>query len=58
MTALARRLNMSELRLKFVGAAMFGTLALVALAIALFVARDRADASTVNVKFNDAKAGQ
>jgi spore germination cell wall hydrolase CwlJ-like protein len=58
MTALARRLNMSELRLKFVGAAMFAALALVGLAIALFVARDRADASTVNVKFNDAKAAQ
>ena len=58
MTALANRLKMSELRLKLIGAAMFGALALITLVIALLVARDRADASTVNVKFSDAKAAQ
>jgi len=56
MTALALRLHTTERRLKLIGAGIIALLALVA--VALLVARDRADASTVNVKLSDAKAAQ
>src|SRR5690349_15579048 len=56
MTALAVRLHTTELRLKLIGGAVLAIVALVA--VALLFARDRADASTVNIKFSSAKAAQ
>jgi spore germination cell wall hydrolase CwlJ-like protein len=58
MTAPAQRLHTTELRLKLIGGAIIALLMLSVLAAALLIARDRADASTVNVKLASSKAAQ
>ena len=56
MTALALRFRRHGVRLELVGIVMLGLLAV--LAIGLFVARDKADATTVSVRISPTKAAQ